>query len=112
MTTRLAEKTCKACEGGTPRLSPERSRELSRQLSRGWRLNAEQQLEREFKFANFRDALVFTNKVGDLAEQEGHHPDVYLAWGKVKLTLSTHSAGGLTENDFILAAKIDELGQP
>ena len=67
-------------------------------------------MEREFKFKDFREALTFTNKVGELAEEQGHHPDIYLSWGKVKVTIWTHKIDGLTESDFVLAAKIDRLG--
>jgi pterin-4a-carbinolamine dehydratase len=70
----------------------------------------EHHLERDYKFADFRQALAFTNKVGELAEQQNHHPDIYLAWGKVKLTLWTHKIDGLTESDFIFAAKVDKIG--
>ena len=66
-------------------------------------------LEKEFKFKDFREALSFTNKVGKLAEAQGHHPDIYLAWGKVRLTIWTHKVDGLTESDFVLAAKADRL---
>ena len=69
----------------------------------------EHHLEKKYKFSNFRQALAFTNQVGELAETEGHHPDIYLAWGKVKLTVWTHKIDGLTESDFIFAAKVDEL---
>ena len=67
------------------------------------------QLEKEFRFKDFREALAFTNRVGELAEAQGHHPDIYLTWGKVKLTIWTHKVDGLTESDFILAAKADAL---
>ena len=73
------------------------------------RLCGEIQLIKEYKFKNFREALDFTNKVGELAELQGHHPDIYLAWGKVKLIIWTHKINGLHKNDFILAAKADEL---
>ncbi len=66
-------------------------------------------LEKEFKFQNFREALGFTNKVGELAEQQNHHPDIYLAWGRVKLTLWTHKINGLAESDFVFAAKVNKL---
>lgn len=69
----------------------------------------EHHLEHEYKFKNFKEALEFTNKVGALAEQQGHHPDIFLAWGKVKITLFTHKIDGLSESDFIMAAKISEL---
>ena len=79
------------------------------QLAAGWRVVNEHHLEREFKFPDFRQALAFTNRVGQLAESQNHHPDIYLAWGKVKLTLWTHKIDGLTESDFVFAAKVDQL---
>ncbi len=75
-----------------------------------WKPNADYTaISREFKFADFRQAMAFINKVADLAEREGHHPDIYIFYNRVKLELSTHALGGLSENDFILAAKIDKL---
>ncbi len=82
---------------------------LARQLPEGWQVMNGHHLEKEFKFKDFRQALNFTNAIGELAEAQGHHPDIYLAWGKVKLTIWTHKVDGLTESDFILAAKADEL---
>lgn len=82
---------------------------LSEQLEGDWTLVDEHHLEKTFTFSNFRQALDFTNQVGALAEAEGHHPDIHLAWGKVKLTIWTHKIDGLTESDFILAAKVDAL---
>ena len=81
---------------------------LAGELDSGWQVIAEHQLQKEYLFTNFREALAFTNKVGELAEAQGHHPDIYLAWGKVKLTIWTHKINGLTESDFIFAAKTDE----
>lgn len=78
-------------------------------LGEGWRVDDDLRLEREFRFKDFKGALAFTNAVGAVAEAENHHPDIYLSWGKVRATLWTHKAKGLTENDFILAAKIDAL---
>lgn len=75
----------------------------------GWKVVEEHHLEKEFKFKDFAQALNFTNNVGALAEDQGHHPDIYLSWGKVKITLWTHKIDGLTESDFILATKIDKL---
>ena len=75
----------------------------------GWELIEDKKIVKTFKFANFRKAMEFTNRVGELAEAENHHPDIHLSWGKVKVELSTHAVKGLSENDFILAAKIDEL---
>jgi 4a-hydroxytetrahydrobiopterin dehydratase len=107
--TALAEKKCAACDGGAPRLDGAQLDELAKQLMSGWKVVKQHQLERELKFKNFREALDFTNKVGELAEAEGHHPDIFLAWGQVKVTIWTHSVDGLTEGDFVLAAKIDKL---
>ena len=105
----LAEKECVPCKGGVPPLKGEELARLARELSAGWQVQNEHHLEREYKFKNFREALDFTNKVGELAEAQGHHPDFYLAWGKVKLTLWTHKIDGLTESDFVFAAKVDRL---
>ena len=82
---------------------------LARQLPEGWQVMNAHHLEKEFKFKDFRQALNFTNAIGELAEAQSHHPDIYLAWGTVKLTVWTHKVDGLTESDFILAAKADEL---
>lgn len=107
--TILAEKECVPCKGGIPALKGEELKKLAAQISETWQVVDGHHLEKEYKFKNFRDALAFTNKVGELAEAQGHHPDVYLAWGKVKLTIWTHKIDGLTESDFILAAKADRL---
>ena len=107
--TALAEKECVACKGGAATLKGEALAGFSKQINSDWRVVNEHQLEREYKFANFRDALAFTNRVGELAESQNHHPDFYLAWGKVKLTLWTHKIDGLTESDFVFAAKVDQL---
>ena len=82
---------------------------LLQQLQGGWKIIDEHHLEKEYTFKNFQEALAFTNKVGAIAEQEGHHPDIHLSWGKVVLLLWTHKIDGLTESDFILAAKCDTL---
>ena len=82
---------------------------LAGELAGGWQVVGERQLEKEYRFKDFREALGFTNKVGELAEAQGHHPDIYLAWGKVKLSIWTHKINGLTESDFVLAAKADKL---
>ncbi len=104
---KLTEKHCIPCKGGVAPLKGESLSALYHQLPPGWQLVKEHHLEKEYLFKNFRDALAFTNKVGQLAEAEGHHPDIHLAWGKVKLQIWTHKIDGLTESDFILAAKID-----
>jgi 4a-hydroxytetrahydrobiopterin dehydratase len=82
---------------------------LAGELGGGWQVVAEHQLEKEYKFKDFREALAFTNKVGALAEAQEHHPDIYLTWAKVKLTIWTHKIDGLTESDFVMAAKADKL---
>jgi 4a-hydroxytetrahydrobiopterin dehydratase len=109
MTTELAKKQCVPCKGEMLPLTGENLEELKKHLNGNWQVVDEHHLEKEFVFGNFRQALAFTNQVGELAEAQGHHPDIYLSWGKVKLTIWTHSIDGLTESDFILAAKIDEL---
>jgi 4a-hydroxytetrahydrobiopterin dehydratase len=105
----LAQKQCVACKGGVPPLAGDELLRLTLELDAAWRVVNEHHLEREFKFPNFLQALQFTNRVGELAETQNHHPDIYLAWGKVTLTLWTHKFDGLTESDFIFAAKVDQL---
>jgi 4a-hydroxytetrahydrobiopterin dehydratase len=105
----LAEKECAECKGQTEPLPAAELARLGREIGTEWKLVRNHQLEREYKFKDFREALTFTNRVGELAESVGHHPDIYLAWGMVKLTLWTHSVDGLTEADFVFAAKVNEL---
>lgn len=107
----LAEQKCKPCAEGAKPLAGQALADFKKQLGGGWTVAEGKRLEKEYKFKNFREALDFTNDVGEVAEAEGHHPDIYLSWGKVKLVVWTHSAGGLTESDFILAAKADDLGR-
>ena len=105
----LAQKQCVACKSGTPPLKGNDLTRFAEQIERAWRVVNEHHLERDFKFPNFLLALQFTNRVGALAEAQNHHPDIYLTWGKVKLTLWTHSIDGLSESDFVFAAKVDQL---
>lgn len=105
----LAEKNCVPCRGGVPPLKGAELGKLSSQTP-DWQVVDEHHLQRDFRFSDFRAALDFTNRVGELAEDQGHHPDIYLAWGKVGIEIWTHKIDGLTESDFILAAKIDRLG--
>jgi len=105
----LAERQCVPCKGGVAPLKGQELARLARELAGGWQVVEERQLEKEYRFKDFREALGFTNKIGELAEAQGHHPDIYLAWGKVKLTIWTHKVNGLTESDFVLAAKADRL---
>lgn len=105
----LAQMECVPCQGGMAPLQGNELAQLAGQLREGWQVVDEHHLERDYEFKNFREALDFTNRVGALAEQVNHHPDIYLAWGKVKLTLWTHTIDGLTESDFVFAAKVDRL---
>jgi 4a-hydroxytetrahydrobiopterin dehydratase len=104
----LASKTCVPCRGGVPPLKGAALAGYRRQVP-GWKVVKKHHLTREFKFENFAKALAFVNRVGALAEEQGHHPDIFLAWGKAGVTLWTHKIDGLTESDFIMAAKIDKL---
>ena len=104
----LAERECVPCRGGVPPLQGAEIQNLISQLSQ-WEVIAEHHLRKEFKFANFRASLDFVNRVGELAEQQGHHPDICFGWGKAEITIWTHKIDGLTESDFVLAAKIDKL---
>ena len=105
----LSEKHCVPCKEGALPLKGESLFALYSQLKEGWKLVEESRLEKEYPFKNFQDALLFVNQVGEVAEVEGHHPDIYLSFGKCKLTLWTHKIKGLTESDFVLAAKCDLL---
>ena len=104
----LSSKTCVPCRGGIPPLKDKELADLHQQVPQ-WEIVDDHHITRTFTFPDFRKALEFVNKVGDLAESQGHHPDIVLAWGKAQITLWTHKINGLTENDFIMAAKIDEI---
>ena len=109
MSSDLARRACVPCRGGVPPLAGQELADLQAALGGGWQAVDEHHLEKEFGFEDFRSALDFTNRVGELAEEQGHHPDIYLSWGHVRTQIWTHKIDGLTESDFILAAKIDEL---
>ncbi len=104
----LANKTCVPCRGGVPPLRGNDIVELHKQVP-GWDVIDEHHLSRTYEFPDFQTALDFVIAAGRLAEQQGHHPDIFLAWGKVQLTIWTHKINGLTESDFILAAKCDVI---
>ena len=104
----LSLKRCTPCKGGVPPLSGQQLTSLHERLP-SWKVIDQHHLEKLFEFPDFKTALAFVNRVGALAEDEGHHPDIFLAWGKVDIRTYTHKVDGLTENDFILAAKIDEM---
>ncbi len=104
----LARKECVPCKGGVPPLKGDELNQLNEQVE-GWDVIEEHHLSKTYKFPNFVKALEFVNKVGSIAEQQGHHPNIFLTWGKVRIETWTHKINGLTESDFILAAKIDEI---
>ena len=106
--TELASKTCVLCKGGVPPLKGEQLDPLWQQVPE-WEVVEEHHLRRSFRFNNFREALGFVNKVGELAEEQGHHPDICFGWGRVEVLVWTHKINGLTESDFIFAAKVDTL---
>ena len=107
--TPLAARRCVPCEAGTPPLAPEAWKPLLDQLE-GWEVRDGVRLVKEFRFKDFLQAVAFVNRITPIAEDEGHHPDLQVGWGRVLVELTTHAAKGLTENDFVLAAKIDRDG--
>ena len=109
MASELAAKACVPCRGGVPPLNRIGIELLLAKLGGGWKAVNDHHLEKEYRFSDFSAALAFTNRVGAIAEEQGHHPDIYLSWGKVRLEIWTHKIDGLTESDFILAAKADAI---
>ena len=109
--TSLADRNCVPCRGGVPPLKGKNLKEIHQQLANPaqWKIVNEHHIVHAYKFPDFKSALAFVNRVGEVAEAEGHHPDILLGWGKVEITTWTHAVDGLTESDFILAAKIDQL---
>lgn len=105
----LSRKKCLPCLRATPAVEGEELKALHKELGESWFIVNKKPLEKSFTFKNFKEALAFVNAIGSLAEEENHHPDLKLSWGKVIVQLFTHAIGGLSENDFILAAKIDAL---
>lgn len=103
----LANKECRPCAGTTRPLKGDLLRELEQQLGSGWEVVEDHHLRKVFPFADFASALRFTNRAGDVAEEQNHHPEICVTWGKATITIWTHKIDGLSENDFILAAKID-----
>jgi len=105
----LASRRCVPCKGGVPPLRGAALAGLQRELGGDWRVVGEHHLECEYRFPDFREALAFVNRVGEMAEDQNHHPDVHLAWGRVRITIWTHKIDGLTESDFVFAARCDRL---
>jgi 4a-hydroxytetrahydrobiopterin dehydratase len=105
----LAQRECIPCRGGAAPLQGEGLEKLLAELGGGWKAAEGKRLEKEFQFKDFREALAFANKVGELAERVNHHPDITICWGKTKVVIWTHKIGGLSEADFVFAAKVDGL---
>ncbi|MFO7958870.1 MAG: 4a-hydroxytetrahydrobiopterin dehydratase [Candidatus Brocadiia bacterium] len=108
----LAEEECVPCRGGIPALEGEELEELADRLDADWSVVDDHHLEKDFEFEDFRQALEFTNRVGELAEEVGHHPEIFLTWGEVGITIWTHEVDGLTKTDFVFAARVEKLYQP
>ncbi|MCH9023536.1 MAG: 4a-hydroxytetrahydrobiopterin dehydratase [Planctomycetes bacterium] len=106
--TELADKSCVPCKGGVPPLKGDSLKALADQLA-DWQVVDEHHLTRTYPFKDFVEALTFTNSVGKIAEEQNHHPDIYLTWGKVRVDIWTHKIDGLTESDFVFAAKCDKI---
>ena len=105
----LAEQHCVPCRGDVPPLRGAELRALHSRVEGAWRVVAEHHLEREYAFRNFREALDFAVRVGEMAEREQHHPDLEIAWGRTRVKIWTHKIDGLTESDFVFAAKCDAI---
>ncbi|OGY99319.1 MAG: hypothetical protein A2945_05130 [Candidatus Liptonbacteria bacterium RIFCSPLOWO2_01_FULL_52_25] len=104
----LTQKHCVPCEGGTPPLSAKEVEKYHTSVP-DWKVLDSRKITKEFKFKDFKGAMVFVNKIAEIAEAEGHHPDLIISYNRVRIELWTHAVAGLSENDFILAAKIDAL---
>jgi 4a-hydroxytetrahydrobiopterin dehydratase len=105
----LSNKKCIPCEGGTPMLDEDKVAEYKKHIQTGWSVTANKKLSREYSFADYKQTMDFVNRVANLAEEEGHHPVLHVFYGKVIIELWTHAIGGLSENDFIMASKIEKL---
>ncbi len=111
MDTPLAHKSCEACHGGTPRIESDAIQQYKNQLSYDWEVKEDRKLRYPFKLSGFQAAMDFANKVAEVAEQEDHHPVLTIKPGQCTVVLTTHAIGGLSENDFIMAAKVEALPQ-
>ncbi|MBI2641543.1 4a-hydroxytetrahydrobiopterin dehydratase [Candidatus Roizmanbacteria bacterium] len=109
MSTKLSEKKCVPCEGGIQPMTPEEIMKYLPQLERKWDVVDNKKITHTFKFKDFKEAVSFVNKVAHLAESQGHHPNIHIYYNRVKIVLYTHAINGLFQNDFILAAKIEQL---
>jgi 4a-hydroxytetrahydrobiopterin dehydratase len=109
MNENLSKEKCIPCSIGTPPMEGFELKRMLAEIGSTWKLVGKKQIEKSFKFKDFRTALHFVIQIAEIAEEEGHHPDIELGWGRVKITLITHKIGGLSRNDFLMAAKIDKL---
>ena len=109
MSTRLSEMQCIPCRGGVPPLSGAELAKFAEELGSGWRVVDDHHLEKEYTFPDFVTALAFINRVGEMAEEQDHHPDLYMTWGKARVKIWTHKIDGLTESDFVFAARAEAL---
>ena len=107
----LSEKKCTPCHGGIPAMDKDEANKFLQKLKNGWEINQPGHLFKEYKFNNFVDAMDLANKIAIIAEEEGHHPDLTISWGKCGIEIWTHKINGLSESDFILAAKIDKASK-
>lgn len=105
----LSDKKCVACEGGTPPLGEKEIAGYMLELKGDWEVVTNKKIKKEFKFKDFKEAMAFVNNIAEIAEAEGHHPDIYIFYNRVNIELRTHAVNGLSENDFIMAAKIDKI---
>jgi 4a-hydroxytetrahydrobiopterin dehydratase len=105
----LDKKQCVPCQGGIPPLTSEEQSKLLRELDESWKINSQGHLEKAYAFSDFVSAMAFANRLTELAEAQAHHPDLHISWGSCRVEIWTHKISGLTESDFILAAKIDAL---
>ena len=108
MPEELASQTCVSCRGGVPPLKGAELQQILQEVPQ-WKVINEHHITRAFTFPDFRQALDFVNRVGDVAEEQGHHPDILLTWGRAEITMWTHKIDGLTRSDLIMAAKIDQF---
>jgi 4a-hydroxytetrahydrobiopterin dehydratase len=104
----LTQKKCVPCEGGVPPFTQEKIATYLKEVM-GWEVLEGEKVRKHYKFSNFKESWAFINKIGEIAEAEGHHPDIEFGWGYARITLTTHAINGLSENDFIMAAKIDKI---
>ena len=105
----LASKKCIPCSGGIPPMEKKEIDKYLNNLGNGWKVNSKGHINKEYKFQDFIEAMKFANKIAEIAEKEGHHPDLHISWGSCKVEIWTHKINGLAESDFYLAAKIEEI---